>query len=580
MLILLPLLGWGMALQAGRKKTWVEVRSPHFVAYSDAGEAEARQALKGFEGIRSVYGKLFPGMRLDPPKPMIVIVVQDGASMQRFIPQQFEGKDPKRPSGIFIEGPDRNYALLRLDVRHQAEQPYFTLFHEYTHSITYLNFPVLPTWLDEGLADFYGATEIRSDHVYIGRVPLGRLMDLRQSVRLPLPTLLTVTHDDPHYREREQTGIFYAQSWAFVHYLFLDEKALKAGLFQAYVKALAKGKEPLASAQEAFGDLEKLQGELQRYSQSPRFGFWDLPLVVQLTDQDFQARPLEDAEALVIRAEFLQSNGEIQVSQKLLQQALVLAPRLPELHAALGCNLILRGETVQARTAFEEAIRLGSRDFRPPYRLALLAQDSQGSDGDDAATILGWLESARSLRPDFPGIHLALCRQYAVEPRNPEKALREGTTALELDPRNLANLANLGLVCLQLGLEGQAREIGERLGRQAFTESEKRIATSYQACLAPFLERSQEANRAPAPPDASPGHDPTQPRHSQGPPLTFSLPAYFAPLGQEVIQLVSADRINEAIGKVETALASAKNNYDRKVLRTLLETLRKPTPTK
>jgi hypothetical protein len=90
----------GALLQAGRKESWVEVRSPHFVAYSDAGEAEARRTLEGFEGIRSVFSALLPGINVDLHKPVVVIVAENEASMRRFVPDQFAGKDPKRSAAV------------------------------------------------------------------------------------------------------------------------------------------------------------------------------------------------------------------------------------------------------------------------------------------------------------------------------------------------------------------------------------------------------------------------------------------------------------------------------------------------
>jgi len=363
---------------AASNETWVEVRSPHFLAYSDAGESEARKALTGFEGIRSVFQNAFPGLQVDPHKPMIIIVAADEASMKRFLPGQFEGKDPKRPAGVFLMRADRQYAILRLDIYHQVDQPYFSLFHEYTHSIVHQNFPSLPAWLDEGIADFYGATEIRSGQVYVGRLPTGRLRILHEQTHIPIETLLAVTHDSPHYKEGEKSGIFYAQSWAFVHYLFMDDQAKKAGLFQAYLKALSRATNPLEAALEAFGNLAALQRDLTRYSARTVFHFRILPLVVGSTDKEFQSRTLGDAEALVLRAEFLQYAQQERESRSLLDQALNLSPKEPWVHVALGYGHSLRGEDEAARLRFEEAIRLGSQDFRASYYLATLAQARGG----------------------------------------------------------------------------------------------------------------------------------------------------------------------------------------------------------
>ena len=81
------LLTWGTGLGAARPDAWVELRSPHFTVYSNAGETEARTALLGFEGIRSVFDKVIPGLRVDPPKPMLIVVVEDESAMKRLFPK-------------------------------------------------------------------------------------------------------------------------------------------------------------------------------------------------------------------------------------------------------------------------------------------------------------------------------------------------------------------------------------------------------------------------------------------------------------------------------------------------------------
>ncbi|WP_275975977.1 DUF1570 domain-containing protein [Geothrix oryzisoli] len=573
--LLLPVLAIGARLEAARKETWVEVKSPHFLAYSDAGEREARKALKGFEAIRSVFGTIFPGIRVDAPKPLVVLVLEDEASMKRFLPKEFEGKDPKRSAGVFFPGRERNYAVLRLDVDHQMDQPYFVLFHEYTHSIVHQNFPALPTWLDEGLADFYGATEIHSERVYLGRVPVGRLGQMRTHVHLPLETLFRVTHDSPHYREGEKTGIFYAQSWALVHYLFMDAAAQKAGLFKAYLQALTPGREALDAARQGFGDLEKLQANLSLYSRKDAYGYWNLPLDVKLTDKDFRTRPMREAESLLVRAEFLQHSRQEKEAQPLLAQVLALEPQNPGVHVAIGLAQAGRGEIHPARQSFETAMHLGSDDFRAPYELAISLQGEMrgGADRVDSSRILELLESACRLCPDFPAVHMALCQQYATAPRDPQRALKEGRLAVELEPQDLSHRANLGIACMNLGLEAEAKVMGNQLNQLAANPMERNLAESYAGLLARFLEGRQALAQAASTP--SPAEEPPLPRPAAAVRLPkFSLPSYLAGLGTEVVQLVGQDRIDEAIRKVEAAKAKARYAYDRKALQNLLDILR------
>ncbi len=569
-LAFLGLLLAGPGLHSAQQETWIEVRSPHFVAYSNARESETRNILTGFEGIRTVFQQAFPALRVDPPKPMVVLVLENEAAMKRFLPREFDGKDPARPAGYFLSGADRNYAILRLDVEHQADQPYFVLFHEYTHGILHQNFAALPTWLDEGLADFYGATEIRSEQVFLGRIPMGRLGRLRESGRLPLETLLRVNHESPHYREGEKTGMFYAQSWALVHYLFMDGQAQKGGLLQAYLKALSGTADPLIAAQKGLGDLDQLQKHLGAYSRRSTFAFWKLPLAIPLADRDFRARALAASEALVVEAEFLQHSGYEGASLPLLERAAAFSPQQPEVQVALGYGHFLRGQKELAQRAFVASLRLGTKDFRAPYYLGLMAQEDAASGAGDAQQALRWLQQARDLRPDFPGTHMALCRQYSWDPSDPAEALREGRLALEAEPQNFANRANFGQACMNLGLEREAKAIGAELRNAASDARERRIAASYGLALEQFLER-RKAQAAP-PGEAAPASGQAQ---AQVPPrLNFSLPSHLAPLGAEVMQLVSTGALEEAIQKVEQAHARASYAYDKKALRTLLDLLR------
>jgi tetratricopeptide (TPR) repeat protein len=496
--------------------------------------------------------------------------------MKRFVPKEFEGRNPKRNAGLFYAGPDRNYAILRMDATTRSDQPFEVLFHEFTHGILRLNFPSIPTWLDEGIADFYGATEIRKDRVLIGKVPLGRLETLRTGTLLPLETLLRVTQDSPHYREGDKSGQFYAQSWALVHYLFLDEQAQAAGLFKKYLAAFDRLQDPVVAGREGFGNLEALQGSLAAYVRRVNFKYWNYELTARGAEQELSSRSLDPAAALVVRGEFLQMAKQEREAEALLQAALRLNPDLPEVHAALGYGHYLRKEFAPAAATFERALRLGSTDFRPPYYLARLALEGHGGSSKDSPSILDYLKQAQLLRPDFPGIQMQLCLEYSRDPAQAELALAAGQRAIRLEPQNLAFRANFGIACMNLGLDAEASAVGDQLAKLAREPWEKSMADQYGVSLGSHLDRRKARADGVANSMAQSLGDPqapsTHPRVS-GRPLKFQLPGHLAALGQEVLKLVSEGKRPEAIRKVESALAAARTDYDRKALRKLLEQL-------
>lgn len=49
----------------GQTGSWLEVRTPHFLIVNNAPEKHARKAAHQFEGMRSVFQRVFPEADLD-----------------------------------------------------------------------------------------------------------------------------------------------------------------------------------------------------------------------------------------------------------------------------------------------------------------------------------------------------------------------------------------------------------------------------------------------------------------------------------------------------------------------------------
>jgi hypothetical protein len=124
-------------------------------------------------------------------------------------------KQRDQVAGEFFQGWERKYALVRLDTFGDLNQA--VVFHEYTHTIFHANVHWLPTWLDEGYAEFYGYTRFQSDHVYIG-TPSIRVQHLKRETPIPLQQMLTAT-SATFSKDPRQKDLFYGEAWAIVHYM-------------------------------------------------------------------------------------------------------------------------------------------------------------------------------------------------------------------------------------------------------------------------------------------------------------------------------------------------------------------------
>ena len=175
-------------------ESWVKVSSPHFTILSNGSVKDARDVAAGFEQIHAVFALALPGLRTDSGAETIVIAAKDEKAFAEMLPS--EKKRASYLAGEFHKGWEKDYVVLRLDLPGQTRN---VVYHEYIHKLLHLNFTRLPVWLDEGLAEFFGNTESRSNEMFLG-APSPRIQILRARTLYPLPTILSATESSPTRR--------------------------------------------------------------------------------------------------------------------------------------------------------------------------------------------------------------------------------------------------------------------------------------------------------------------------------------------------------------------------------------------
>lgn len=140
-----------------------------------------------------------------------------------------------------------------------------TLFHEYAHHFMFQHFAnAYPAWYVEGFAEFVAPTILGTERITMGRSREGRFYTLRNDRWMPIEQLITAS---PWRLSSEDRQMFYAQSWLLTHYIFLTPG--KTAQFQAYLRALRLGQEPIEAFQAGFGVTpQAMMTELRRYYRS------------------------------------------------------------------------------------------------------------------------------------------------------------------------------------------------------------------------------------------------------------------------------------------------------------------------
>ncbi len=472
---------------------WIEVKSPHFVVMSDAGRSEAREVAGEFEQIRAMFERIWKWARVDPGKPIVILAAKDEGSLKALLPGFWEKKGGVHPVGLFLRGTERNYVLLRTDLRNPRADanPYQILFHEYVHLILDLNFRDLPPWFNEGMAEFYGNTVIRDDAVLQGMPIVGHIYTLRDRKQLPIPTLFEVSHDSPEYQEDNKATIFYAQSWALVHYLILGDKAAHSAQLNEFATRLRRGEDGAKVAQETFGDLAALGKALDQYVRRYAYTYRKLGLAVEAAVPDAAPRAVPAAESLAVRGDFLLDTGRKAEARALLDQALAADPKLAPAHLSLGRLYLIEDRGEEGRREIARAVELGSDSYLAHY-LHARTFVHDGATPEDLAQAEASLGRAVQLNDRFAPAYLQLAWVRDRRGAPIDETIGLAGRALNLDPWAAGNHLYFGRLLRRAGRRDEARVEAQRTLALARGEGETKDARE-------FLDELARPEPTPAP---------------------------------------------------------------------------------
>ena len=218
------------------------------------------------------------------------------------------------------------------------------VYHEFVHLILNHTVGVMPPWMGEGLAEFYGNTQIApgGKSAQLGNIAQHHIWRLQKEM-LPLQTLAGVSQDSPFYNERDKSSVFYAESWALIHYLQLGQERKYAPKVGAFLDGITNRQTIDQAARTHLGiSGAQLEEELRQYLYAPT-----LPrLIVKLSDKIDQ----------------LERMPAIKVTEA-------------DANAMLGDLLMHLANPKGARALFEHAVTL---DAAQPLALARLAQSERG----------------------------------------------------------------------------------------------------------------------------------------------------------------------------------------------------------
>ena len=494
----------GARVEEGRRPapgTWLSVRSQNFLVEGEARERDLRRVATRLEEYRAAFSRVLPNEHSDTGVPTAVVVFPDDSTYAPFKPF-LAGRTAQGVAGYFQPGADVNYITIVLE-RDAARDP-ATLVHEYVHLLIDNHFSAAPLWLKEGLAEFYSTARVSDGgrRLTLGEPPAQRVRDLRGRELIPLAALFQIDQTSPYYSESGKLGLFYAQSWALVHYLTEVRGGARREAFARFTALLAEGRPVEDALRGAFGaGAAEIESGLAAYVRAGRFRAgseeFERPLDF---DARLTARPLAEAETVARLGDLLLHTGRYDEAEGFLKRAVELDPKLASARVSLGTLRLRQGRHAEAREQLQQATAADPSNHLAHYHLADALHREGVSAGEAVVThaqfeeltktIRAELRRAMALAPGFVEPYRLLATVEMERGDRYAEAAELLRRASALAPRRVDLVLMLAQAEMLGGRFDEARRLAEPFARRS---ADERMREQAAAVVARIEARRQQA---------------------------------------------------------------------------------------
>jgi len=444
------------AIAPAGEKPWIEVRSPHFRVLTDGSAADGRKVAREFEQMRAVFAGQFPSFRLESGAPLLIFAARDEETAKSLAPALWRRKGAK-PAGYFQQSWEKKYALVRLDT--WGSGAHQVVFHEYTHSVLHMNAHWLPTWMDEGMAEFYAYTRFQQDKTYIG-APTERFSSLLWKTPIPVETLLDVNQRSPYYHDEDKVEMFYAESWALIHYFVFGPNMEGGRKLNLFFSKLQQGADQKKAFLEVFGSFQDIDKALDNYVHKFALQAGVIKNPELGSEKDYPSRTLTMAETQAEIGGYHLWTHDLANARPYVEDALHNDPKLGLAHEEKGFLDFSDGKDAESIEEFTQAFADDHALYLSLLAKTMLSPIAASDLPADQDAFKQSLNSVLAINPQYAPAYVQLAR-LAVRQNDLKAAFSYSRKAETLEPFRAGYRLQTGQILLRVGQNADAAKFAK-----------------------------------------------------------------------------------------------------------------------
>ena len=466
---LLPfLLAFTLSAGAGiapppEKEKWIVIDAGDLHVYSNASEKETTEIATNLVRMREAIGRITQ-LKVRSAVPTNVYVFRNGSS---FAPYRDATLGRRAEiSGLFLGNEQVNFILLDADAPGGIDR---VVFHELAHYFVKNTLAGLPLWFHEGIAEYYSTFTADGAHVDLGIPIKEHVKWLREEPLIPLEQLFAMDVNAKDYNEGSRQGVFYAESWALMHYL-LAGNAQRHDQLPKFLSML-DGKQPADQAfRTAFNvSFDEMERELKGYVRRSTFQYRRYDIGDLAIGSIPAPQTMSHADVLYRLGDLLTrgtDGGGWPDAERFLKAAIAENSEHAEAYATLALLHDLGGRGAEASIEYERAVRFGSNDPDvylfygvTVFRNAYAAARGSKAPAAEVTRARKLFERAAQLDPQSARAYAGIGATYVISDDDPAG----GIAALEKSMSLASGQDDVAFNLVQLYARAERRDNAQRL---------------------------------------------------------------------------------------------------------------------